>query len=122
MANAVRNILRLKGTLSPKSFKIAKEKAISVAMGIPHPWAVWTESFKKRNNNKGKIIPPMAAKSGNIAFLSPLSSPIRSSLFISNPIRKKNKAMSPSLIQRIRGFVSWKVSEPIPILYCHKEL
>ena len=106
MANAVRNILRLSGTLSPNSFKIAKEKAISVAIGIPQPWAVWGESFKKRNNNKGKIIPPIAANKGNIAFRSPLSSPIRSSRLISNPIRKKNKAMRPSLIHRISGFVS----------------
>ena len=36
-AKAVKNTFKLKGTLLPRSLKIPKEKAISVAIGIPQP-------------------------------------------------------------------------------------
>ncbi len=38
MASAVKNIFRLAGTLLPNNEAIPREKAMSVAMGIPHPW------------------------------------------------------------------------------------
>jgi hypothetical protein len=37
MAKAARKILRLTGSLLPKMAMAPKAKAISVAMGIPHP-------------------------------------------------------------------------------------
>ncbi|MNY36983.1 hypothetical protein D3C86_1715110 [compost metagenome] len=47
----------------------------------------------------GKIIPPMAAATGKIAFLTVLSSPTKISFLISIPITKKKIAIKPSLIQ-----------------------
>ena len=48
MANAIKNIFKLVGTLFPNKEAIPKEKAISVAVGIPHP------AFKTRIDIKYK--------------------------------------------------------------------
>ena len=118
MAKAVKNNLRLNGTLSPKSFKMARENAISVAMGIPQPLTVSGLLLNNKNNPTGMIIPPSAPRIGKETFLMEFNSPIRNSLFISNPIRKKKMAIKPSLIHKINGLFNSKFSVEKPILYC----
>ena len=46
----VKNIFKLRGTLFPRTFKMAKENAISVAIGIPAPDWVDVPKFKSKNN------------------------------------------------------------------------
>ena len=45
IANAVKNTLRDKGTLLPSNDKTPNENAISVAVGMAHPFSV-SEEFK----------------------------------------------------------------------------
>jgi len=60
----------------------------------------------------GKIIPPIAAKTGKLALRILDNSPIITSLFISRPITKKKIAISPSLIQRISDLDRTKLPMP----------
>lgn len=76
MAKAVKNIFNETGTLLPNKERIPKANAISVAIGMPKPdWAT-VPLFIIKCIKAGAIIPPMAAKKGNEAFLSVDNSPI----------------------------------------------
>ncbi len=104
IANVVRNILSPSGTLLPSSFRMPREKAISVAIGMPHPSEPGFPEFRIRNSTRGKNIPPIAAKNGKDAFFRDDSSPPSISLFDLKTNHKENIAIKPSFIQRKSGF------------------
>ena len=98
IAKAIKKILRLVGTRLPSKEAMPREKAISVAVGIPQPWIKPERALKEIKINAGTIIPPKAAPKGRMAFLNPESSPTVNSLFISIPANKKKIAIKKSLI------------------------
>jgi len=102
MASVVRKTLADTGTLSPKRYTTPKAKAMSVAIGIPHPIVCGVPMFRLKNIKAGTIIPPIAAPIGRMVFLMSASSPPINSLFNSKPTTKKNIAIKPSLIQWCR--------------------
>ena len=116
IAKAIKNIFKLKGTRLPRAFKTAKEKAISVAIGIPQPLNVSGFWFKRMYKPTGINAPPIAPNNGKANFFMEFNSPIKISLLISNPIKKKKIDIKPSLIQSNNGFLSSKPSPEIPIL------
>jgi hypothetical protein len=99
MAKAVRKILRAMGTRVPSKERMPSTKAISVAMGMPHPVTCGLSGLRATKISVGTIIPPTAATSGNSALLGEDNSPAMNSRFNSSPTTKKNIAMRPSLIQ-----------------------
>ena len=99
IANAVRNIFRDKGILLPSSEITPNEKAMSVAIGIPQPFALGVPALKNTYIRAGKIIPPAAANIGKDACLKEDSSPTIISRLISRPTTKKNIAIRASLTQ-----------------------
>ena len=99
IANAVRNIFNANGTRPERSEAMPNEKAISVAMGTPQPFANSVPLLKIVKINAGTSIPPTAPAMGNTDCLKDASSPLTISRFISMPTWKKKMAISPSLIQ-----------------------
>ena len=102
MANVVRNTLTDIGTLLPSSDIIANEKAISVAIGIPHPPAAPVPILSDKYIIAGTSIPSKAAPMGNIVLRRSDNSPPMNSRFSSSPTTKKNIDISPSFIQWCR--------------------
>ena len=98
IASAVKKTFKLVGQLLPRMAKTPIAKAISVAIGIPHPCAAGVPPLNIVKIKAGKIIPPSAAKIGNIAFLGWANSPTNNSRLISRPTKKKKVAIKPSLI------------------------
>jgi len=84
-----------------------KEKAISVAMGMPMPGWVEEPRFNIQCTKAGIAIPPNAARMGSKAFFGSDSSPAYSSLSISNPTIKKNNVMNPSLSHSSTVWFRW---------------
>ncbi|MPM75667.1 hypothetical protein SDC9_122661 [bioreactor metagenome] len=99
IARAVRNILSDIGTDLPSNAMTPREKAISVAIGIPHPFWLIVPAFKALYKSAGSTMPPKAAIIGSAAFLRDESSPTTISLLISRPTTKKKTAMRASLTQ-----------------------
>lgn len=99
-ANANKNILRASGTLLPNSDNTPKEKAISVAIGIPQPAIAFGFLFTIRNKTAGIIIPPIAADIGKAACLNDDNSPAINSRFISKPATKKPKSIERCVSQK----------------------
>ena len=70
IASDSKKILRDEGTLLPKNSNIAKEKAVSVAVGIAQPFSAKSSPIlHKKNINEGIRIPPNAAIAGKAIFL-----------------------------------------------------
>ena len=100
-------ILRDDGTLLPKNSKIARENAVSVAVGIAQPFnAKSSPILHKKNINDGIRIPPNAAIAGRAIFLGLERWPSINSCFSSSPILKKNKEIKPSLIHNRIGLIN----------------
>jgi hypothetical protein len=99
IARAIKNIFSLTGNLFPRSEAAAREKAISVAVGIPHPCEKPVCKLKTINRRAGTIIPPKAAPKGKMAFLNDDSSPATHSRLISVDTSKKKKAIIKLLTQ-----------------------
>ena len=75
MASAVRNTFSDTGTLSPSTERMQTAKAMSVAVGMPHPEAAGVPWFTRVKMSAGITTPPKAAMTGSIAFLGEESSP-----------------------------------------------
>ena len=103
IANAERKIFNEDGARLPSMEIIAIAKAMSVAIGIPHPPAVSVPAFKAKYMDAGAITPPIAARMGKEAFLMDESSPSTISRLISRPTNRKKMAIKPSFIQRRTG-------------------
>ena len=86
-------------TRFPKRTRTLIAKAISVAIGIPQPFAPSPPLLIYVYIRAGTTIPPIAASIGSMATLIFESSPTNISRFISKPIIKKKIAIRPSLIQ-----------------------
>ena len=72
--------------------------AISVAVGIPHPWVYsGTEPAIKKYTKAGVTTPAKAAKSGNTLFEFVFNSPEIISDLISSPTYRKKSAINASL-------------------------
>lgn len=69
------------------------EKAISVAIGIPHPRREGRPALHTLYNMAGTTMPPTAAAIGSSMEDGDFSSPNKNSLLISMPTTKKNNAI-----------------------------
>ena len=78
---------------------MANEKAMSVAIGMPHPLAVSPPALREKYIRAGTIMPNTAAPIGNMVLRTSASSPPINSRLSSRPTTKKNMDISPSLIQ-----------------------
>ena len=85
IASAVKNIFNEKGTDLPNIAKTPSEKAISVAVGMAHPFSKPVPRVTYVKIRAGTATPNSAAIAGNMAFLNEDSSPTMASLFISMP-------------------------------------
>jgi hypothetical protein len=69
IANAIKNIFKEIGILVPSKDKIPKANAISVAVGIAHPFIEKSSPLLNAMKIKaGTIIPPNAAIPGKVIF------------------------------------------------------
>ena len=82
-------------------------KAMSVAMGMPHPRAPSPPTLKAAKMSAGRIMPPSAATIGSAAARGSRSSPVTISRLISRPATKKNSAIRPSLTASCRVSSRW---------------
>ena len=98
IASAVRKTFSEIGTLSPSIESMHTAKAMSVAVGIPHPLAATVPWLTTVYMRAGKITPPKAAMMGSRAFFMEESSPWATSRLISSPTVKKNITIRMSLI------------------------
>ena len=73
----------------------ANAKAMSVAVGIAHPFGPVPPAIT-RYSNAGAIIPPTAAATGTTARCGSRRSPATNSRLSSNPATKKKIANNPS--------------------------
>ncbi len=117
-ASATKKSFNAGFTLSPRSIKIPKAKAISVAIGIPKPIGFF--ALNPTYIKAGTTIPPIAATIGNDAFEIEESSPISISLFISRPTIRKKSAINPSFIQLVRLMEIFILPSVTPRRVCHK--
>ena len=113
-ARATSSTLSPMGQRFPKRERTPIAKAMSVAIGIPHPLAEGVPLLNSIYITAGKIIPPSAANIGSIAFFMVDSSPTRSSLLISSPTEKKNTAIRTSSIHPLSGILSEEPPNDIP--------
>ena len=97
MARAVTKTTSARGTRPRSSVSTPTQKAMSVAMGMPHPGAPGPPALKARNRAAGTTIPPTAATAGSAACGKVRSSPWTSSPLISIPTTKKNSVIRPSI-------------------------
>ena len=102
MAKAVRKRRNPKGTPLPMTLRTASEKAMSVAMGTPHPERVSGAPARSRKVAAGASIPPRAAATGSAARRHSDSSPWWTSRRISIPTTKKKSTIRPSLTNHER--------------------
>ena len=121
-ASAVRKILSDTGTRLPSIERMPMAKAMSVAVGIPQPFAAivpWLNAVKKI---AGTSMPPAAASTGRMARRADESCPQTIARLISSPTAKKKITISPSLmnfstvmprgkIQSITPSGEWTISE-----------
>ena len=85
------------GNLRPATARTARAKAISVAIGMAHPWIASSSPPTIRVNIPiGISIPASAATTGTIARLLSERDPWTSSCLSSRPAIKKKIANSPS--------------------------
>ncbi len=73
MASATRNTFRASGIRFPRRLIIPREKAISVAMGMPQPCrtpGIPVKETTARKIRAGKTMPPRAPKGGQGRFLA----------------------------------------------------
>ena len=120
MATAVRKIFSPSGTRLPSSDMMPSAKAMSVAMGMPHPAADSWPAFREKKMSAGTTMPPTAAATGMMVRLGVDNPPTSSSRLISRPTRKKKMAMSPSLIHRMAALDRTQSPTPTVILVCHR--
>ena len=73
-------------------------KAMSVAVGMPHPLAASVPWLKAVKMIAGTSMPPAAASTGRIACRIEESCPQTISRLISSPTEKKKKTIRPSLM------------------------
>jgi hypothetical protein len=76
MANEARKIFNDMGILLPNNARTPSANAMSVAIGIPNPACVAVHRLKIKCNKAGVAIPPIAAKTGKVAFFMSDSSPL----------------------------------------------
>lgn len=96
MASAVRKTLSDTGTRSPSIERMPIANAMSVAVGIPQPFAAAVPALNARKIAAGASMPPAAASTGRIALRTEESCPQTISRLISSPTTKKT-TISPSL-------------------------
>src|SRR6185437_1620197 len=106
IASASRNTFSGNGARLPSNASTPSANAISVAIGMPQPWAPRPPKFHAVKMSAGTSIPPNAAATGNIALRGDASSPLSSSRLISSPTTKKKTAMSASLTNCSRSIRS----------------
>lgn len=99
VARASKKMRNSDGIRSPSNAKTPSAKAMSVAMGMPHPFAPSSPRVKTRYSAAGRTIPPTAPNTGKAAFFHVFSSPWRNSRLISKPTAKKKIVMNPPLTQ-----------------------
>ena len=116
MASVSRNTLSEEGALLPTKARMPSANAMSVAAGMAQPPSVsGVPQFSITKTSAGRAIPPTAAMPGRATSAGFFNLPSTISRFSSSPIRKKNTAISPSLIHRISGF-----SKPSPFRVTRK--
>ncbi len=71
-------------------------KAMSVAVGMPQPFAAAVPPLKSANTAAGASMPPAAASTGRMALRTVESWPQTISRLISRPTQKKKITISPS--------------------------
>ena len=120
MARVSRNTFRRGGTRLPNTATSARAKAMSVAMGMPHPSTPTPPAFTARKMTAGTIIPPSAAMPGRTAADFSRSSPATSSRLISRPTTKKKMAIRPSFTQWVRSSRTEKLPMVTAISVCQK--
>ena len=92
-------IFKPKGTRGPSRARNPATKAISVAMGMAHPFAPGLPCWNARKIAAGTSMPPSAAATGNTVLRGSRSAPCTNSRLISRPTTKKKIVIAPSLIQ-----------------------
>ena len=103
-AIASSSALSATGTRGPSSERMPSAKAMSVAAGIAQPEILaGLPMLRPTKISAGMAIPPIAATSGSEAWFQLDSWPSTTSRFTSSPTRKKNTAISPSLIHSSSG-------------------
>jgi hypothetical protein len=105
MASVRRKGRRVAGARRAATVSTPRAKAMSVAIGIPHPRAPSPPTFTRRYRPAGTTIPPTAASTGRAAARGSRSSPIVNSRLISRPTTRKNRVISPSFTAPRRS--SW---------------
>ena len=109
IASESKKILSEGGRCLPTIIKIAKAKAVSVAVGIAQPRKACVSAKLIRAKIKaGTSMPPSAPKSGRVMFRGFLKSPCVNSFLSSSPMEKKKIAINPSFIHSKKGFISSK--------------
>ena len=104
IAMASNRALSATGTREPSRASRPSAKAMSVAAGIAQPRKFSGEPrLSATKTIAGIAIPPIAAMMGSEACFQLRSWPVTISRFTSSPMRKKNSAISPSLIHSSSG-------------------
>ena len=93
-------------------------KAMSVAVGIPHPEAAGVPWLKSVKTTAGAIMPPAAATTGRIACRNEESCPRTTSRLISSPTAKKKTTIRPSLMSFSTFIPRGKIQSITPVGEC----
>ncbi len=86
------------GTRSPSIERMPTAKAMSVAVGIPHPCSAGVPWLNSRKMTAGASMPPAAATTGRMACRTDERCPQTISRLISRPTVKKKTTIRQSLM------------------------